>query len=93
MIRYAPAATPTSAIPPTKATARTPASSKASMETPAIETLDVIEERKPAGEGDLLLAELPEVSAPAKKATKPRAPRKSKAELVGATAAQLDLSA
>ncbi|OJY66206.1 MAG: hypothetical protein BGP09_30110 [Rhizobium sp. 60-20] len=63
------------------------------METPAIETLDVIEERKPAGEGDLLLAELPEVSAPAKKATKARAPRKSKAELVGATAAQLDLSA
>lgn len=93
MIRFAPAVASAGTVASIKATIQAPAPRTADVETPAIETRKVMEEQKPAGKGDLLLAELPEVSAPVTKAAKARSPRKPKAKPDAATAQQLDLSA
>ena len=92
MIRFAPSIAPTSLQQSTKAAGHA-ASSKAKPETPVIGPAEAADESKEIAGSGMLLADLPEISAPnPTKTTRARQPRKPRTKPEAAVI-QLDLNA
>ncbi len=92
MIRFAPSATPASSQQSTKAAGHVAVPLKAEADPPVIALAKAANESKEIADSGMLLADLPEISAPnPPKTTKARRPRKPKTKSQ-AIAIQLDLN-